>query len=83
MNKRISKKYLTDNERVILDLYHASEKVKFLRFQELSDSAKRFTGILKAPNFHESNGYKWYLATKEMGNITVWATAFIESGDGE
>lgn len=83
MNKRISKKYLTDNERVILDLYHAAEKVEFCRFRELSDSAKRFTRILKAPNFQESNGHKWYLATKEIGNTTVEATAFIEPGEAE
>lgn len=83
MNKRIQKKYLTNDERMILDLFHAAEKVEFCRFRELSDSAKRFTRILKAPNFNESNGHKWYLATKEIGDTTVEATAFIKSGEAE
>lgn len=83
MNKRISKKYLTNDERMILDLFHAAEKVEFCRFRELSDSAKRFTKILKVPNFNEANGHKWYQATKEIDNTAVEVTAFIEPGEAE
>lgn len=83
MKKQTNKRFLSSEELLILALYHASEKVDFNIFQRTNDGAKRFASILNQPTYKEANDIKWYLATKEMGNTTVEATAFIKSGDGE
>lgn len=80
MNKRIQKKYLSDDERVVLRLFHLSNGVDFNLYDVSKDSAEAFAGILGKPQAVESEDCKWVEANKRIKNIRVSATAFLERG---
>ncbi|MFC6170388.1 hypothetical protein [Loigolactobacillus jiayinensis] len=61
MNKRIKKKYLSDEEHKILRLYHTAESVQFYRFNESLNNAKSYVSIWGKPKLHDGT------------NNTIWA----------
>ncbi|WP_367297627.1 hypothetical protein [Loigolactobacillus coryniformis] len=54
MTKRVEKKYLTEDERKILKLYHAATSVSFFKFNQSENDAKTFVGIWGSPQIINS-----------------------------
>lgn len=81
MNKRIKKKYLSDEERKILRLYHLSETAEFYRFNETFNNAKAYASIWGEPKFNEISNTHWVSShTLFLNGKFVSATASIEAG---
>ena len=80
MNKRIKKKYLSDDERKILRLYHLAESVEFYRFNETLNNAKAYASIWGEPKFNESGNTYWFSSHTLRDGKSVSATASIEAG---
>lgn len=74
MNKRI----LTEDEQLILNLYHASQSINFYKFDESNNGAMLFAAMLAAPEFDEANKSKWYHATKMISGTELKAVGFIK-----
>lgn len=49
MNKRVEKKYLTEDEHKILKLYHAATSASFYKFNQSESDAKAFVGTWGTP----------------------------------
>lgn len=80
MNKRIKKKYLSDEERKILRLYHLSETAEFYRFNETFNNAKAYASIWGEPKFSEISNTYWVSSLTLRDGKFVSATASIEAG---
>lgn len=80
MNKRIQKKYLSDDERIVLRLFHLSNGVDFNLYDVSKNNAEVFTRILGKSHTAVSESCKWVEANKRIKNIRVSATAFLERG---
>jgi len=80
MNKRIKKKYLSDDERKILRLYHLAETAEFYRFDETINNAKAYASIWGEPKFKENNNTYWFSSHTFLNGKSVYATAAIEAG---
>lgn len=78
MNKRIQKKYLSDDERVVLRLFHLSNGVDFNLYYVSKNNAEAFTRILGKSHATEAKSCKWVEANRRIKNISVSATAFLE-----
>lgn len=76
MNKRIRKKYLSDEERIVLRLYRECDSVDFWLHRTETSKAKYFVSTLDEPEIKESSGNIWFKA--EKGKIE--ATGFIKEG---
>lgn len=76
MNKRISKKYLTEDEKLVLKLYHQCESAKFnIHNVQNPLDCFAFTDQVKVTSeFRNGGGAMWTTAGK--GKIEV--TAFLE-----
>ena len=82
MNKQINKKYLTEDERKILKLYHAATAVSFFRFDESMSNAKAFVGIWGSPQIINSpNDPVWLNADTFQDGKSVSVSASIKDGD--
>ena len=81
MNKRIKKKYLSDEERKILRLYHLSETAEFYRFDETFNNAKAYASIWGEPEFKEISNTYWVSSHTFLNGKSVYVTASIEAGD--
>ncbi|OFL87286.1 hypothetical protein [Enterococcus sp. HMSC072H05] len=75
MNKRIRKKYLTNEEQKLLTLYRDCESVQFFRYKDSTDKAKNFVSIVSKAKTESSGETRWF--SSEEGKIS--ATAFIKS----
>lgn len=82
-NKKYFKKYLTDEEQMVLRLYHEAESIDFYKFDNTDGDAKSFATMLANPYFFESDMNKWYKSTKRLNNKGVQAIAFIDQGDAK
>ena len=80
MNKRIKKKYLSNEERKILRLYHLAESVEFYRFNETLNNAKAYASIWGEPKFNEISNTCWFSSRTLRDDKSISATASIESG---
>lgn len=78
MNKRIQKKYLSDDERVVLRLFHLSNRVDFNLYDVSKNNAEAFTRILGKSHAAEFMSYKWVAANRRIKNISVSVIAFLE-----
>lgn len=74
MNKRI----LTEDEQLILNLYHASQKIDFYKFDESNNDAMLFAAMLAVPKIDEANKSKWYQATKRVNDTELKVVGFIK-----
>ncbi|MFC6170483.1 hypothetical protein [Loigolactobacillus jiayinensis] len=81
MTKRVEKKYLTEDERKILKLYHAATSVSFYRFNESMSDAKAFVGIWGSPQIINSPNDRVLISAGTFENgKSVSAIASIEAG---
>ncbi|MGM0173669.1 hypothetical protein [Enterococcus sp. DIV0800] len=76
MNKRIRKKYLSEEERIVLKLYRKCDSVDFWLYNAQTSKANHFVSILAESKFKESNSDMWFQA--DDGKIC--ATGFIKEG---
>lgn len=84
MNKRIDKKYLTEDERKILKLYHAATWVSFFRFNESMSNAKAFAGIWGSPQIINNPNDRVLISADTFKNgKAVMVSASIKDGDTE
>lgn len=77
MNKRIEKKYLTEDERKILKLYHAATSVNFFKFNQSENDAKAFVGIWESPQVINSTNDRVLISVDTFKNgksVTVIAS---------
>lgn len=74
MDKRI----LTEDEQLILNLYHASQRIEFYKFDESNNDAMLFAAMLAVPKFDEANKSKWYQATKRISDTELKAVGFVK-----
>ena len=81
MNKRVEKKYLTEDERKVLKLYHAATSVSFYKFNQSENDAKAFVGIWESPQImNGTSDQVWLNADTFQDGKSVSATASIEAG---
>ena len=65
MNKRISKKNLTEDEKMVLSLYHQCEKLEFVKYNEKnSNDALSFTNQLGISKTKKAGDTNWTESTK-------------------
>lgn len=84
MNKRVEKKYLTEDERKILKLYHAATSVSFYRFNESMSDAKAFVGIWGSPQIINSPNDRVLISADTFKNgKSVMVNASLDNGAGE
>nr|WP_319218482.1 hypothetical protein [uncultured Trichococcus sp.] len=76
MNKRIRKKYLTEDEKKVLELYRECDNVKFYKLDEANAlDCFAFTDLVKVTSeVHRVDTHVWTTAAK--GKIE--ATAFLK-----
>jgi len=70
---------LTDNERTILRLYHASKQVTFYRFDDSIHNSKAFASLLGQSENLNSGNDSWFKAEKVLDGVSVEATSFIDT----
>ena len=75
MNKRIRKKYLSNKEQNILELYRECDSAAFYKHDVSTELARSFVSIVSTPNTHSSGDLIWVSAE----NNKLSATAFIKS----
>lgn len=81
MNKQIKKKYLTEDERKILKLYHAATSVNFFKFNQSESDAKAFVGIWGSPQIiNSSNDHVSINADTLKNGKSVTVIASINKG---
>lgn len=77
MNKRIDKKYLTEDERKILKLYHAATSVSFYKLNQSESDAKAFAGTWGTPQVINSPNDRVLISADTFKNgksVTVIAS---------
>ncbi|MBC1982812.1 hypothetical protein [Listeria booriae] len=71
MNKRIKKKYLTADEKKVLELYHAAQAVEFKSFVLESDEARKLTERLgEGSHFNKYNSSSWFRNVRGKIEVT-------------
>ncbi|MBC6163331.1 hypothetical protein HB999_07600 [Listeria booriae] len=78
MNKRIKKKCLADDEKKLLELYRAADRVVFYKHNLLPAEAKKFTKIPngREAHFSQSEDTRWY----QSGLKKIEVLGFIKKG---
>lgn len=81
MTKRVEKKYLTEDERKILKLYHAATSVSFYKFNQSESDAKAFVGIWGSPQIINSSNDRVLISADTFKNgKSVMVNALIKEG---
>ena len=84
MNKQIKKKYLTEDERKILKLYHAATSVNFFKFNQSESDAKAFVGIWGSPQIINSSNDRVLISADTFKNgKSVMVNASLDNGASE
>lgn len=84
MNKRIDKKYLTEDERKILKLYHAAASVSFYKLNQSESDAKAFVGTWGAPQvINSTNDRVLISADTFQDGKSVMVNASLDNGASE
>lgn len=64
MNKRIRKKYLSDEEKLLLKLFAKGGKVNVYKYDCESQEAESFVALVNPPQYTVSGTFRWFYANK-------------------